>query len=624
MLSKKFLLLFLLEYLRDKNNFVLLWDGKEDKNNFRTYMFTNPVEVTSCYKAVNLKSMLLKLEKEIFKGYYMAGFVSYEAGLVFENLLSENAQFDFPLIWFGIYKKPIIFNHDEEVFENNEKLNHIFSKYVPENKQNYRIKNLGPNLKKEEYVRNINSIKRYIEKGETYQVNYTFKHEFDIKGNSFDLFFHLCMKQSVSYAAFIRGFGKDVLCLSPELFFKKKKKSITVKPMKGTINRGRNNTEDEINRNWLHKSIKNRAENVMIVDLLRNDLGKISQIGSVDVGKLFEVEKYETLYQMISTIKSRLKHGISWFEIFRNIFPSGSVTGAPKISTMKIIKKIEKEPRKIYTGSIGYISPDNESVFNVAIRTVLVDKKAKKGEMGIGSGIVYDSDPVQEFNECLLKAKFLTDKYNDFQLIETMLYDNGRYFLLNLHLRRLKDSAKYFDFYYDESKIRKILDTERDKFVFGNKYKVRLLLDKFGKTTLTSTKLGKFKRNKLNFTFSNKKTNSENIFLYHKTTNRKLYNGEFRRARRQGYFDIMFTNGKGEVTEGAITNLVIKKDNKFYTPPLKSGLLNGVFRQYLFNTKSFPIQEKIFSKNDIFNVQKVYLVNSVRKMVECFPEFDIS
>ncbi|MGB9595811.1 MAG: aminodeoxychorismate synthase component I, partial [Candidatus Poribacteria bacterium] len=453
-----------------------------------------------------------------------------------------------------------------------------------------------------------------IARGETYQVNYTFKHKFDYNGSSIDLFFNLCMKQSASYSAFIRCSNYDILSLSPELFFRRIGNKIITKPMKGTIKRGVNNSDDLAKAEELQGSIKDRAENVMIVDLLRNDLGRISNIGSVKVDRLFDVEKYETLFQMTSTIQAQLKNGIKWFDIFKSIFPCGSVTGAPKISTMNIINSLEKEPRGIYTGGIGYISPNNESVFNVAIRTVVLNRIDRKAEMGIGSGIVYDSKAQTEYDECLLKANFLTSKYNDFQLIETMLWENGEFYLLDLHIKRLKESAEYFLFDYDLQYIIEALIQKSRKFEYQRKYRVRLLLFRDGEVKISSSELDDIVKSPKAI-ISKHRVDQFNRFFYHKTTNRDLYDSELKKAREKGYYEVLFLNNKGEVTEGAISNIFLENNGKLYTPPIDCGLLNGVYRQFMLEN-GFPIVEKVLFEEDLFEADKIYLANSVRGMVE--------
>lgn len=608
--DKQLLLSFLLNYVSQKDNFVFLWNDRVDEHNHNSFLFTNPSDIIVCYKADKLNEAFDLLERSIESNKYLAGFISFEAGFCFEEIAEKELE-NFPLLWFGVYESPIIFDHKEAVFSHSVDLQNDLKSFTNCDDQSYIIKDIESNIKKDEYTGDINYIREAISNGETYQVNYTFKMKFQFEGSTEKLFYDLCTKQSVSYSAFIRFGGWDILSISPELFFRKDKDKLIVKPMKGTIKRGVNNIDD-INKSYeLYNSAKNRAENVMIVDLLRNDIGKISRISSVKVNKLYEIEKYETLFQMTSTIESQLKHDINWTNLIKSIFPSGSVTGAPKINTMRIIDKLEKEPRGVYTGSIGYIAPYNCGVFNVAIRTVVINKDKKCGEMGVGSGIVYDSDAETEFEECLLKANFLTSKHIDFQLIETILLQDGKYYLLDLHLKRLKESSEYFGFRYDEEEIIKALGNNCSK----EKYRVRLLLDRNGKITITKSKLDDISSEPKNVTFSDIRIDPNNIFFYHKTTNRTIYDQELRKAREKGYFDILFINNRDEVTEGAISNVVIKDKDVYYTPPIESGLLNGVFRQYLFES-NFPIAEKLLKKEDLLNAEKIYLINSVRGMIE--------
>jgi len=497
----------------------------------------------------------------------------------------------------------------------------------------YHIKNIRPTKTERSYLSDISKIKDYIKMGETYQVNYTFKYKFSFHGCSYRMFFDLSRKQSVPYAALIGFDNKKILSLSPELFFRRKTNILGVKPMKGTIGRGKNILEDYRKGKQLENSAKNRAENVMIVDMLRNDLGKISKTGSVKTTRLFETEKYQTLYQMTSTIKSKLYKN-SWYDIFKSIFPSGSVTGAPKIRTIQIINQLEKAPRNVYTGSIGYISPEGEAAFNVAIRTILLDENKNEGELGIGSGITISSNAKAEFNECRLKADFFIKKYVDFELIETLLWRKGQFFLLDMHLKRLKDSANYFNYRYARDHILKSLIIYAGAFNKDKCYRVRLLLNKDGEAKLERGQVpgGHFTATPVQntsevsprdlspvVTFSKRITDSSNIFLYHKTTNRKIYDGEYLKYKKIGFVDVIFLNVKGEVTEGAISNIIVKTGKKYYTPPVKSGLLNGVYRQYLLNSQIFPLKEKVLYKQDIINAEKLFICNSVRGLVEVNP-----
>ena len=615
MINKERLLSLLLDYLAPEKDFVLLWNGRVDENNHQSYVFTSPVKCICCYERQEFVETLLQIEEILLQGYYLAGFISYEAGLCLEDIVPFESSPDFPLLWFGVYEKPILYDHKSGCFHGAEDMERSLEQYEARQDRSCQVHNIRNTVEKDTYVRDINSVREAIARGDTYQVNYTFKHKFDFGGSAEDLFFNLCMKQSASYAAFIRCLDMDILSLSPELFFQRNAENAVVKPMKGTIERGINNADDTRKAEELHNSIKNRAENVMIVDLLRNDLGRISKTGSVMVDKLYEIEKYETLFQMTSTIRSELDENVNWFQFFKSMFPCGSVTGAPKINTMRIIDRLEKGPRGVYTGGIGYIAPDNTSVFNVAIRTVVLDRIRKCGEMGIGSGIIYDSDPYSEFDECLLKADFLTTQYADFQLIETILWQNGEFYLLDLHLERLENSAEYFQFDYDKNKIIQALTDETETFQNQEKYRVRLLLYKDGAITITSTKLDDTGSGPKRVVFSTVRMDPDNRFLYHKTTNRELYNSELQKARSEGYYDVLFLNTRGEVTEGAISNIFVKDKDKFYTPAIRCGLLNGVFRRHLFEN-DFPVQEKVLFEADILNAEKLYLANSVRGMLE--------
>ena len=346
----------------------------------------------------------------------MAGFFSYELGYLFEKRLQIfNKKSDFPLALFCAYDTPNIFDHREDRFINGDF-------HIPSENQNYEMRNAILSVPENEYHKNINKIRESIKKGDIYQANYTMKYHFDFSGSPLGLYNDLKKNQSAAYNVFAEFDDYHILSISPELFFRKKGNKITVKPMKGTVNRGKNIYEDRVKSRFLQADEKNRSENVMIVDLLRNDIGKISETGSVRVKKLYEIEKYNTLFQMTSTIESRLLKNISIRQLIQSIFPSGSVTGAPKIRSMEIINELENDERKIYTGAIGFFEPSGDAVFNVAIRTVLL--RGNRGVMGIGGAIVYDSNPEDEFQECLLKGNFLLQHPpGDFQLIETILFD---------------------------------------------------------------------------------------------------------------------------------------------------------------------------------------------------------
>ncbi len=612
----------LAKYSKD-NVFMLFETGYVTDNENTSYIFTHPIKSISFYPDCDIDSFFDNIQQELNSGFYAAGYFSYEFSYYlldklnkFQKISKESAS---PLACFYIFKEAEIIKHD---------FNGNFFCF----NESCEISNFSLNINKSEYVIAIDKIKEYIRNGDTYQVNYTLKGLFDCD-DPVSLYLKLREKQAVSYSAFMKFNDEHVLSFSPELFFRKQGSLIYTRPMKGTIKRGKNLSEDINNADFLQNDLKNRAENIMIVDLLRNDLGKISEIGSVKADRLFDVERYRTLFQMTSQISAVLREDMGWKRIFSGIFPSGSVTGAPKLRTMEIINELEKEQRGIYTGALGFFTPNNDAVFNIPIRTIHL--KGQKGEIGIGSGITIDSDAEDEFQECLLKARFLTDfgikntqtqhKINDFYLIETikwdrnqMLYDKtgkkGLY-LLDLHLKRLYDSAEYFDFRIDREKISDSLFNiskevfESDKVVAI----IRLCLFRDGNFNIELRQHDKIKRNSLRVSISNIKTNPDDVFFYHKTSNRELYNTEFLKARDAGYVDCIFTNSRGEVTEGAISNVFIWKNNRLITPAIESGLLNGTFRQYLLD-KGIAV-EQVITVEELLRQQYFYIGNSVRGLL---------
>lgn len=350
-------------------------------------LFREPMEVISCYKLDEVAECFQRVKRRLDKGFFAAGFLSYEAGYSFEDKLFRDDSYDFPLFQFGIYEHP----------EAN-----------PEEPQRAasgcRIKDIRRNISMGDYSRDIKKIIGFIENGEVYQITYCIKSFFRAEGRPYDIFRELFRIQPVPYSAFIDAGNFHVLSLSPELFLKKKGVRIMSKPMKGTWSR-QGLLNGILGGFRLKHDGKNRAENVMIADLLRNDLGRIGR--DIRAPKLFEVAGYRTLYQMTSTVTGIIDPALPPYDVFRAVFPSGSVTGAPRIRAMEVIRDIEKEPRKIYTGAIGYITPGNDMFFNIPIRTVLMQND--ECEMGIGGGIVWDSTAKGEWEESLLKAKFIDE-----------------------------------------------------------------------------------------------------------------------------------------------------------------------------------------------------------------------
>ena len=577
---------------------------QEDQSSF---IFSNFKDILTFKPKDNLDLFFRRLEDYSKGGYWLAGYFSYEFGYFLEGahrLLRGGSRT--PLAWVGVCKRPI-------EISSKKKFNQKCSCSLLD-KSSYGIKNIRPNISQREYAEKIKKIRYYLEQGLTYQVNFTFKEKFDFKGGVVNLYSDLRKSQPTPYSALINTSTDKILSLSPELFFRIDKNKIIARPMKGTIKRGETGKEDLKSKTDLKKSKKVRAENLMIVDLLRNDLGRISKL--VRTPKLFNIEKHPTLYQMTSTIEGKLKKNLRLKEVFSSLFPCGSVTGAPKIKTMQIIKKLEKEPRGIYTGAIGYISPKGKSCFNVAIRTVQIKKN--KGELGIGGGIVYDSKAKAEYEEALLKAKFFRDGLEQIGLIESILWGKNKgYYLLNLHLKRVEKSAKHFSYPYKGKEIKKKL---KEAVLNENRnLKVRLVLDAEGKITIKKEPIKKIKT-PVKIRISDKRMNPKDKFLYHKTTRRVLYDQERKNGLAKGYFETIFLNERGQLTEGTITNIFVLKSKRLYTPPLKSGLLPGVLREHLI--REGKAKEKVLHLKDFKSADKVYVGNSVRGLLATWkPQF---
>lgn len=572
--------------------------------------FVNPVKTLVLKDPLETESFFETLQQEIKRGKHLAGFLCYELGYVFEKRLwvslSEFCKnLDLPLAYFGVFEGMVKREEFRVPFES--LTDEIF-------------KELTFNLFKEEYVDAVHRIKGYIEAGDVYQVNYTFKTKFKFKGCPRVLFEKLLFSQRCEYAFYLETDDFVILSLSPELFLEKRKSQILSAPMKGTAKRGGAIYEDLEIKRWLRKDPKTQAENLMIVDLIRNDLGRVCEEGSVIVDKLFKIKTYPTLHQLISTVKGRLKEGKSLFEIFKALFPCGSVTGAPKIRAMEIISELEKEPRKVYTGAIGYINPRGDFWFNIAIRTLVFKRTEEgfKGEAGIGSGIVWDSDPEKEYDECLLKASFFTSPINYFELIETFLYEPlGESYLLELHYKRLIRSAKYFGFKIPEilsspKTLKTYIELEFKKagLSLRLKYKGRLLLSPSGKARVQFLPFEPWTQS-LRVMLMKRDFNL-GVFHFHKTTCRKKLDEKLRKARDMGFDEVIFFDEEGRLLEGAISNVFLKINGKLYTPPLRLGIVDGVFRKFLvLKGKAIP---KILTLRDLERAEEIYLGNAVRSL----------
>ncbi|MES2462915.1 MAG: aminodeoxychorismate synthase component I, partial [Armatimonadota bacterium] len=451
-----------------------------------------------------------------------------------------------------------------------------------------------------EWNQSINAIHHAIARGETYQVNLTRRLRARMPAD-FDplaLYEHLRTAQAgTRYAAYLDTGRFQIASASPELFFATESQRIITRPMKGTARRGRWTEEDEQLAEALAASEKDRAENVMIVDLLRNDLGRIAAIGSVHVVTLFAIERYPTVFQMTSTVEATLREGIGLTEIFGALFPCGSVTGAPKVSTMRHIATLESEPRGVYCGAIGIVQPGGDAVFNVAIRTLVHDAETGVAEYGVGGGITWDSTAAEEWAETKAKAAVLTQTHADpeFDLLETLRLENGQYTLRARHLARLADSAAYFSRRVDMGEISQALDTFAEAHPEGI-WRVRLLVSLEGKPTVEGTAFAFSPSEPLPMMVAKTPADSQNVFLFHKTTRREVYETH-RKALPEGIYDALLWNENGDVTEFTSANLVAEIAGVRWTPPRQAGLLAGTFRNELL--ANGEIQERTLTIADI-------------------------
>ena len=557
-------------------------------------VFRGPVEVVTAETVAQVCPALEAVARGVASGLHAAGFIAYEAAPAFDPALTTHPPDDVPLLWFGLYDG-------------------VSAQEASQATGEYRVGDWEPLVEEQEYRETVRRIRDLIAAGDTYQANYTFPMRARFQGDVRAWFRDLCDAQQADHCAFVDTGRFAVLSASPELFFRLTGSTLEARPMKGTRPRGRWPEEDRVFENELATSEKEQAENVMIVDLLRNDMGRVSRTGSVRVDRLFEVERYETLWQMTSSITSETDRSVP--EVMTALFPSGSVTGAPKVRTMEIIRDLEQAPRGVYCGTIGWWAPDGRAEFNVAIRTVTVDRGTGTARYHVGSGITWGSSAEDEYAECRVKAALLTHRRPPFELLESLLWD-GEYFLLEPHLRRLEASADYFGFPVDVQRIQDALLSEASTFGEGP-VKVRLLVARNGGVHIESGPVTP--RTTVRLGFAREPVDADDVFLYHKTTHREVYDEA--KASRPDCDDVVLWNQDGELTETSAANVALRIDGAWLTPPVASGLLAGTMRAELLEAGT--LREAVLTKDDVARTDEIRLVNSVSHSAHGFPQAKI-
>ena len=553
--------------------------------------FRHPRTILVGHEVSAVLPILRQVESATEKGLHAAGFISYEAAPAFDAAMQVRSPSELPLIWFGLFEEPEIVPPPAAQTAN------------PATPMNWQ-----PSQTRQDYQASIDAIHRAISRGDTYQINYTHRLQSTFEGDAWSLFGSLVQGQRSDCCAFV-DLGRWALCsASPELFFRLDGETLVTRPMKGTSPRGRTVEEDEELAAWLQASPKNRAENVMIVDMLRHDLGRIATPGSVHVASLWQLERYPTVFQLTSTVEAQTRAGLS--EILTALFPCASITGAPKIRAMELISGLETLPRGIYTGTIGYVGPGRQARFNVAIRTVQIDRQSGFAEYGTGGGIVAESVAQEEWKEAMTKALILRSPTPTFQLLETLRWDPAEgYYLLERHLQRLSRSATYFGFKIDrdgmEDRLQKA--TERLSEV---PHRVRLLVDAEGRAEIEAWPLDIDDRS-WTVALAKQPVDRLDRFLFHKTTHRETYDSN--RRAFPDHDDVLLWNEEGEITESTIANLVVRMEGELITPPLDAGLLPGTLRDELLAEGT--IREARVGLEDLLRADEILLINSVRGWV---------
>jgi len=575
--------------------FVLLEDARSGRESAR--LFRRPAAMLCASAPGEVLSALDAAERALQSGHHVAGYFAYELGYLLEPRLAPLLwpHRAVPLLWLG-------------VFDACETVDGAHVEHISASGRSAYAGPLALEWTEAEYGRRFSRLHALIAAGDLYQANLTFRARFAFAGDARQLYRDLRSHARAGHCAFVADGERQILSLSPELFFDMSAGgAITAKPMKGTAARGEDAAADARAREALAASQKDRAENLMIVDLLRNDLSRIAEIGSVGVEKLFDVETYPTVHHLVSSVTARRKPHTRVTDMIRALFPCGSVTGAPKIRAMEVIRALEESPRGVYCGAIGAFSPDGSAAFNVAIRTLTIT--GHHGELGIGGGIVHDSECGREYEECLLKARYYEAARVPLTLIETLRWSASEGFLrMDRHLARMERSAAVFGITFDRASILRALD---DAIAGASgPMRVRVTLADDGAIAATAVPLAPAPAEPWTYSVSSDRVDSADIFLFHKTSRRALYDTELARAATD---EVLFLNERGEITEGSRTNVFAEIDGALVTPPVACGLLDGCLRRELLDEGR--CSEAVLTPNDLQRAGALYVGNSLRGLI---------
>ncbi len=562
-----------------------------DPHQARWLLFSKPIQILTTDQIDQVLPLVQQVDQLTqIDGYWAAGFLAYEAASAFDPCLITQGSNGFPLLWFGIFNSP------QQITE------------LPTQSTNSLPLTWRSSLSAQEYHHCLAQIHSYIHQGETYQVNFTYRYRSETTTDPWLIFLELMGDQGSPYGAYIHTGDWGICCASPELFFRLNGDRIESQPMKGTAARGLGFEDDQQQLKSLLNSEKERAENIMITDMVRNDLGRIARVGSVQVPSLLTAEQYPTVWQITSTVQAQTQASLD--QILTALFPAASITGAPKRRSMEIIRQLERSPRRIYTGTIGYVAPRRQAQFNVAIRTLLINTGTGETEYGVGGGIVWESQPDLELQECQAKARILAPRQDHFDLIETLLWDPDQGFmLLDYHLKRLSQSAQYFSFSIDLDRVIQVLDQQTQKFLH-KPHRVRLQINRSGHVDCEARPIDPSQLRFQDLPLARHPIDQQNLFLYHKTTHRQVYDQAIHQA--QGPGDVLLFNQAGQITESTIANVAFWINETWVTPPVHCGLLPGTYRAWLLDQKK--IHEGIVTREEAIHSSAVCLFNSVRGM----------